>query len=79
MTLKEAWEKRSKLYAEGSKLNAEADKLWAEGRRLWTEGSKLNAEGDLIYINTVIELHGPKAEINWNDGTVTIPETQVRP
>ena len=90
MTLKEAWEKKSKLWAEGDKLWAEGDKLWAEadklwaegnklkteGRKLWAEGDKLRAEGDLIYINTVIELHGPKAEINWDDGTVIV---KVRP
>ena len=60
-----------KLSAEGDKLYAEGDKFYAEGDKLYAEGKKLRAEGDLVYVDTVIVAHGPKAIIKWRDGTIT--------
>jgi hypothetical protein len=65
--IKDAWEKRIKLRAEGDKLYAESDKLYAEG-------DKLYAEANLVYICAVIAAHGPKAtiDIDWSNGTITV-------
>jgi len=75
--LKQAWDKRKKLRAEGDKLFAEGNKLLAEGRKLFAEGNKLRAEGNklyvegnLVYINCVLEYYKPNAIINWNTGEV---------
>ena len=48
-TLDIAWDKRSKLHAEGSKLYAEGNKLRAEGSKLHAEGNKLYAEGNKLH------------------------------
>lgn len=65
-------EEGSKLVVEGSRLRAEGDKLYAEGLKLRVEGRKLRVEGDklqgegrLIFIQAVIEYHGPKTEMHW--------------
>jgi len=57
-----AWEKRSKLRAEGSKL-------WAEGSKLRAEGSKLRAEGSIVFLAAVIKRYGNIALEwkNWNE------------
>jgi len=59
-----------KLHAEGSKLFTEDDKLYAEGDKLWAEGRKLRVKGDELYIDAVMEIYGPKAIIDWEDGSV---------
>ena len=46
--LTDAWEQRSKLFAEGNKLRAEGYKLFAEGSKLYAEGDKLFAEGSKL-------------------------------
>ena len=61
-----------KLYAEGSKLYAEGRKLQAEGSKLKAEGSKLQAEGRLIFIQAVIDHHGPKTLIYWTPTGCTV-------
>ena len=53
MTIKQAIQKRNKLRAEGRKLRA--------------EGRKLRAEGNLLVINAVINKHGPKATIRYDE------------
>ena len=55
----------NKLHAEGDKLRAEDDKLYVEGDKLYAEGDKLYAEGKLIFIQAVIDHHGPKTLMHW--------------
>ena len=64
LTLKIAWKKRAKLWAEGDKLRAEGDKLWAEGAKLWAEGAKLRAEGDKLWACAILEIKG-NIKIEW--------------
>jgi hypothetical protein len=78
-SIKQAWEQRTKLYAEGDKLyaegqrlTAESDKLFAEGQKLYAESRKLTAEGNLIFINAVIAVHGTKAIITYTSDSYTI-------
>ena len=86
MTVKEAWDRRRELFAEGDrlyvegrklsaafgrKLYVESDKLYAECRKLYAECSRLRAEGDLIFYKTVIERHG-NVEIKWEDRNATV-------
>ena len=83
MILKEAWNKRNKLQAEGDKLYAKGDKLYAEGNKLCVEGNELCAEGNILYINEVIAFFGPKAVIDWETGNVEgkplpIPAAELR-
>ena len=58
MTIKQAIQKRNKLWAE-------SDKLYAEGR-------KLRAEGNLLVINAVIKEHGPDAQITFDGNKVKV-------
>ncbi len=72
-----------RLYAEGDKLaeGTERSKLWVEGRklqaevgRMWTAVNALFEEGRKLYIDAIIEIHGPQAiaKINWTNGEVKV-------
>ena len=67
---KKLTDKGDKLIAGGYKLRDEGSNLTAEGDKLIAEGEKLIIEGDLLYINTVKEVCGKKAIINWDTGEV---------
>ena len=60
-TLKQAWQKKEKLHAEG-------DKLYAEGRKLWAEGDKLYAKGRLTWINAWAAEFGKDSTVDWDWG-----------
>ena len=60
-TLKQAWQKKEKLHAEG-------DKLYAEGRLRYAEGNKLWAEGNLVWISAWIAEFGEGSVGDWDWG-----------
>jgi len=69
---------KNELCAEGSRLYAKRHKLYTKGRKLQAEGDELIAEGDELYIDAVIEAYGPKAVINWNNGSVKNKEIETQ-
>jgi len=70
--LQKAWDERCKLRAEGDKLRAKGDKLRAEGYKLRAEGYKLWAESNLLFVNTIVEKHGPEVVVEWTDTGVIV-------
>ena len=63
--LQKAWDERCKLWAK-------ADKLWADGKKLRAKADKLWAESDLLFINTIVEKHGPEVVVEWTDTGVIV-------
>jgi len=71
------WKEQEKLRKEADKLWTEANKLYAEEKKLCVKRKKLYAkENELrtkaykLYTNAVIEVYGPEADIDWNDGSI---------
>jgi len=86
MTIQEAWNECCRLHDEGDKLHKHGDRLRrtrsglsAEENKLHAIGDKLAAEGNLLFINAVIEMHGPECMIDYktSDSVVVNGEMYV--
>jgi hypothetical protein len=70
--LQTAWNRRAELqnqsnalYSEGYELRIKGGEFVAQGDLLYIQGDQLYAEGDAVWVNAVIETHGPKTLISW--------------
>lgn len=51
---------------------SDLQKAWDERCKLRAKGDKLWAESNLLFVNTIVEKHGPEVVVEWTDTGVIV-------